>query len=129
VTARQVAIIKTLVTAGAQLDEPNKDGLTPLQLAEKPDKGGGPPPDPDAYQPKRDSKEDVIAALRQLMALGPDDPAPDAPAEKLAALKKDEKKTDEKADEKKTDDTKPAEKKAEDAKPASAASGNRQGAQ
>jgi hypothetical protein len=95
VTARKVAIIKSLVAAGAKLDTANKDNLTPLQLAEKPDPP--PPPgnntDPNVYRPKRDSKEDVIAALRELMHLGPDDPAP-PPAEQV---KTDEKKDDKKA--------------------------------
>jgi hypothetical protein len=33
----------------------------------------------DVYKPKRDSKEEVIAALRELMHLGPNDPAPKPP--------------------------------------------------
>ena len=37
VTARQVPIIKALVAAGAKLDAVNKDNLTPLLLAEKPE--------------------------------------------------------------------------------------------
>jgi ankyrin repeat protein len=95
VTARKIAIIKSLVAAGAKLDTANKDNLTPLQLAEKPDPP--PPPgnntDPNVYRPKRDSKEDVIAALRELMHLGPNDPAP-PPTEQV---KTDEKKDDKKA--------------------------------
>jgi hypothetical protein len=58
----------------------NKDNLTPLLLAEAPDK---PNPadmgDLDVYKPKRNSKAEVIAALRELMHLGPDDPAPKPP--------------------------------------------------
>lgn len=81
VTARQVAIVRALVAAGARLDAVNKDNMTPLLLAEKPEP---PPPagnntDSRAYRPKRDSREDVIAALRELMGLGPDDPAPQPP--------------------------------------------------
>jgi ankyrin repeat protein len=82
VTARQVGIIRALAAAGARLDAVNKDNLTPLQVAEKPE----PPPPPgnntDArvYRPKRDSRDDVIAALRELMGLGPDDPTPVPPA-------------------------------------------------
>ncbi len=38
-TARQVPIIRALVAGGAKLDAVNKDNLTPLQLAEKPDSG------------------------------------------------------------------------------------------
>jgi ankyrin repeat protein len=81
VAARQVAIIRALVTAGAKLDAVNQDNLTPLQLAEKPE----PPPPPgnntDArtWKPRRDSREDVIAAVRELMGLGPNDPTPQPP--------------------------------------------------
>jgi ankyrin repeat protein len=75
-----VAMIRALAAAGGKLDAVNKDNLTPLLLAEKPktpnpaDMG-----DLDVYKPKRDSKEDVIAALRELMHLGPNDPAPQPP--------------------------------------------------
>lgn len=81
VTARQVPIIRALVTAGAKLDATNKDNLTPLQLAEKPE----PPPPPGnntdarAYRPKRNTREEVITALRELMGLGPNDPTPTPP--------------------------------------------------
>ena len=53
------------------------------------------------YKPKRDSKEQVIAALRDLMHLGPNDPAPKPPPLPAA-----EKKDDKKSDEKKADDVK-----------------------
>jgi ankyrin repeat protein len=91
VTARQVAIIRDLVAAGAKLDAVNKDNLTPLLLAEKPEP---PPPagnnsDSRAYRPKRDSREDVIAALRELMGLGPNDPAPVPPPAAPEPEKKD----------------------------------------
>ena len=81
VQARQVAIIRSLVSAGAKLDAVNKDNLTPLQLAEKPD----PPPPPGnntdsrVYRPKRDTREEVVAVLRELMGLGPNDPTPVPP--------------------------------------------------
>jgi ankyrin repeat protein len=81
VAARQVEIIRVLVDAGAKLDAVNRENLTPLLLAEKPE----PPPPPGnntdsrAWRPKRDSREDVIAALRELMRLGPNDPAPVPP--------------------------------------------------
>lgn len=81
VDARQVAIIQTLAAAGADLAAVNEDNLTPLLLAEKPE----PPPPPgnnnDArvYRPAQDSREEVIATLRDLMGLGPDDPAPIPP--------------------------------------------------
>jgi len=72
----------------------NKDNLTPLQLAEKPE----PPPPPGnntdsrTYRPKRNTREEVIAAVRELMRLGPNDPTPVPPP---AA---DEKKEPEKKD-------------------------------
>jgi ankyrin repeat protein len=80
VQEQQVAIIRTLAAAGGKLDAVNKDNLTPLLLAEKP-KTPNPNEmvDLDAYRPKRDSKEEVIAALRELMHLGPNDPAPVPP--------------------------------------------------
>ena len=85
----------------AKLDAVNKDNLTPLLLAEKPKK---PDPidmgdDPDVYQPKHNSREEVIAALRELMHLGPNDPAPQPPPLPAAADKKvndDKKVTDDK---------------------------------
>jgi ankyrin repeat protein len=80
VQALQVPLIRALVGAGAALDAVNKDNLTPLLLAEKPP---APNPndmmDPDAYRPKRNTREEVIAALRELMHLGPNDPAPQPP--------------------------------------------------
>jgi hypothetical protein len=80
VTEQQVAIIRALVAAGAKLDAVNKDNLTPLLLAEKP-KGVDPANmgDVDAYKPKKDKPEEVVAALRELMHLGPNDPAPQPP--------------------------------------------------
>jgi len=80
--ARQVGIIRALVGAGANLDAVNRQNLTPLLLAEKPE----PPPPPGnntdsrAWKPKQDSRVDVIATLRELMHLGPNDPAPVPPA-------------------------------------------------
>jgi ankyrin repeat protein len=99
VTVRRVDAIRLLVDKGAKLDAVNKDNLTPLLVAEKPD-----PPltaaqmqqDPGVYKPRRDKREDVIATLRELMHLGPDDPAPQPPPlpEKKDEKKKDEKKVD-----------------------------------
>ena len=80
VQEEQVGMIRALVAAGAKLDAVNKDNLTPLLLAEAPKK---PNPadmgDLDVYKPKHNSKEEVIAALRELMHLGPNDPAPQPP--------------------------------------------------
>ena len=100
VTARQVPIIKTLVAAGAKLDAVNKENLTPLLLAEKPEPvrsaAAAMQQDPGVYKPRRDTREEVIAALRELMKLGADDPAPQPPPlpEEKAKDKKDEKKTE-----------------------------------
>jgi ankyrin repeat protein len=71
VAARQVPIIRALVAGGAKLDAVNKDDLTPLQLAEKPPGGPGNAAnmDQDAYQPPRNTREEVIAALRDLMGV------------------------------------------------------------
>ena len=94
VTARRTDMIRALVAAGAKLDAVNKDNLTPLLLAEKPE----PPPPPGnntdsrAWKPRRDSREEVIATLRELMHLGPNDPAPVPPP--LPAAADGEKKTD-----------------------------------
>ncbi len=98
VQARQVAVIRALVEAGAALDSTNKDNLTPLQLAEKPEPAGrGVPPvntDPNAFRRKQDTRADVIAALRELMGLGPNDPTP-VPPPAPAKEKKDGEKSDE----------------------------------
>jgi ankyrin repeat protein len=81
VNARRTDIIRALAAKGARFDAVNKDNLTPLQLAEKPE----PPPPPgnntDArtWKPRRDSREDVIATVRELMHLGPNDPTPVPP--------------------------------------------------
>jgi len=89
VQEEHVGMIRALVAAGAKLDAVNKDNQTPLILAEAPKK---PNPadmgDLDVYKPKRNSKEEVVAALRELMHLGPNDPAPQPPP-LPAAEKKD----------------------------------------
>jgi ankyrin repeat protein len=95
VAARQVGIIRALVAAGAKLDAVNRQNLTPLLLAEKPE----PPPPPGnntdarAWKPKQDSRADVIAALRELMHLGPNDPAP-VPPPAATPVKPDDKPED-----------------------------------
>lgn len=80
VQLKQVAIIRALVTAGASLDAVNKDNKTPLLLAEalptEPPKDTGAPPVDRGHV---DSRADVIAALRELMHLGANDPAPQPP--------------------------------------------------
>jgi len=100
VDEEQVPIIRALATAGAKLDAVNKDNLTPLLLAEKPKK---PNPldmgDQDIYHRPHNSKEEVVAALRDLMHLGPNDAAPQPPP-----LPKADKKADDK-DQKKGPDT------------------------
>jgi hypothetical protein len=102
VQEEHVGIIRALVAAGAKLDAVNKDNQTPLILAEAPKK---PNPldmgDLDVYKPKRNSKEEIVAALRDLMHLGPNDPTPQPPP-------LPEKKTDDK--EKKDSDKKDAPK-------------------
>ncbi|MEO8099028.1 MAG: ankyrin repeat domain-containing protein [Acidobacteriota bacterium] len=82
VQAQQVGLIRTLVAAGGSLEAVNKDKLTPLGAAEKLKNTPPPPPtvnDEEAYRPKRDSREDVVVALRELMHLGPNDPVPAPP--------------------------------------------------
>jgi hypothetical protein len=98
--------------------------------------------DPDAYQPKRDTREQVIAALRELMGLGPNDPTPVPPPAAETSKTADGKKADDgekadepqsedkKSDEKKSDDKKSDEKKADEKKVGDArTSANRQVAQ
>jgi uncharacterized protein len=83
VQARQVAMIRALAAAGASLSAVDKDNLSPLAMAEKQKKTPevlSVMGDPGAYHRPRDSNEDVIAALRDLMHLGPDDPVPAPPA-------------------------------------------------
>jgi ankyrin repeat protein len=107
VQLQQVAMIRALVVAGAKLDAVNKDNLTPLLAAEKmkdmtnAELSLSMMMDADAYHPHRDSKAEVVAALRELMHLGPNDPAPQPPPLPAADKKGDgEKKTgdDKKAD-------------------------------
>jgi ankyrin repeat protein len=95
VAAHRMDMIRDLVAAGAKLDAVNKDNLTPLQLAEKPE----PPPPPGnntdarAWRPRRDSHEEVVATLRELMHLGPNDPTPVPPPLPEQEKKAEEQKT------------------------------------
>ena len=93
VQLKQVAIIRALVAAGGKLDAVNKDNKTPLLLAENPPapNPNGMGMDPDAYHPKSDSREEVVAALRELMHLGPNDPAPQPPPPSADKKVKDDK--------------------------------------
>jgi ankyrin repeat protein len=95
VQAKQVAMIRTLVAAGAKLDAVNKDNKTPLLLAEALPKE--PPKDTGAPVVDRghvDSRDDIIAALRELMHLGPNDPAPQPPAAEKPTSEKEKPKTE-----------------------------------
>jgi ankyrin repeat protein len=91
VAARRTDMIRAIAAAGGKFDAVDKDNLTPLLLAEKPE----PPPPPGnnndsrSWRPRRDSREAVIATVRELMHLGPNDPAPQPPP------KPQEKKTEE----------------------------------
>ena len=100
VTAKQVPVIKLLVEKGAKLDAVNKDNLTPLLLAEKPEPvrsaAANMQQDPGVYKRPINTHDEVVAALRELMKLGKDDPAPQPPP--LADVKKDDKKPEKKAD-------------------------------
>jgi uncharacterized protein len=90
VQAGHVALIRALAADGASLDAVNKDNLTPLAEAEKLKKAAPPPSTgaPTNMTKKHDSPQEVVAALRELMHLGPNDPVP-PPA---AAAAKTEKK-------------------------------------
>jgi hypothetical protein len=101
VDEQQVGIIRALAAAGGKLDAVNKDNLTPLLLAEKPKKpSAADMGDQDVWHYPKDSQAQVIAALRELMHLGPNDPAPQpppAPAGKKANDDKEQKKAPETA--------------------------------
>jgi len=106
VQLQQVAIIRALAAAGADLMAVNKDNLIPLAAAEKLKSGPAEPVsvmgDPGAYKPHRDTREEVVAALRELMHLGPNDPVP-APPPAPPQADKDKKVTGDK-DQKKNPD-------------------------
>jgi ankyrin repeat protein len=72
VRAQQVAIIRALAEAGGSLTALNKDKLTPVDLAQT--MAGDPP-----ARGKKDSKDQVLAALKELLHLGPDDALPPPP--------------------------------------------------
>jgi uncharacterized protein len=97
VQAQKVDLIRALADAGGKLDAVNKDNLTPLLLAESMAKKAAEakaPVDtgaPAVNRAKKDSPEEVVAALRELMHLGPNDPAPQPPPPPAPA-KKDGKK-------------------------------------
>ncbi len=105
VQEEQVAMLRALVAGGAKLDAVNKDNLTPLLLAEKPKKKdpNGMGDNPEAYHPKKDSREEVVAALRELMHLGPNDPAPQPPPAVDKKVTDEKKVTDDKEQKKSSD--------------------------
>jgi len=120
VQEEQVAIIRALAAAGAKLDAVNKDNLTPLLLAEKPKKvDPNEMIDPDAYHRKHESKEEVVAALRELMHLGANDPAPQPPPLPAADKKTG---SDDKDDKKVTGDKGDKKEEKKDSEAAAAAS-------
>ena len=63
--------------------------MTPLLLAEKPKPPSALEMMDVQYRPKSDSKEEVVAALRELMHLGPNDPAPVPPPAAVPTGKKE----------------------------------------
>ncbi|MGH9592359.1 MAG: ankyrin repeat domain-containing protein, partial [Bryobacteraceae bacterium] len=85
VQAQKVDLIRALAAVGGSLDAVNKDNQTPLILAESMAKKAATtkaPVDtgaPAANRPKKDSPEEVVVALRELMHLGPGDPTPQPP--------------------------------------------------
>jgi ankyrin repeat protein len=102
VQLEQVGMIRALVAAGAKLDAVNKDNLTPLLLAEKPKAPNALEMMDEQWRPKHDTRPEVVAALRELMHLGPNDPAPVPPPAAKEAGKKatGDKVSDEKKDKK-----------------------------
>ncbi len=102
VTQQQVELIKELVAGGAKLDAVDKKGQTPLMAADKmknvtyADIAAMAMTDPDAWHRTRNSKDEVVAALREAMHLGPNDPIPVPPKEVKEV--KDDKKVEAKAD-------------------------------
>jgi ankyrin repeat protein len=90
VTLQQVPMIKALVEAGAKLDAVDKKNQTPLIQADKmknvtfADIAAVQMTDPDAWHRPRNDKSEVVAALREAMHLGPNDPIPAAPNGKPA---------------------------------------------
>ena len=82
----------------ASFDATNKDNLTPLQLAEKPEPRRRRRSHSGSWRlsgRKRDTREEVIAALRELMKLGPDDPDARAAAGARAGRAEDKKEREE----------------------------------
>lgn len=103
VTLQQVPMIQALVAAGAKLDAVDKKGQTPLMAADKmknvtfADIAAVAMTDPDAWHRPRNDKPEIVAALREAMHLGPNDPIPQPPkaedkkagGDKASAEKKD----------------------------------------
>jgi len=106
VTLQQVEYIRVLVAAGAKLDAVNKRGETPLMAADKmknvtyADIAAQAMTDPDAWHRPRNSKDEVVATLREVMHLSPTDPIPQPPAAEKGKDKKVSDKAGDKADDK-----------------------------
>jgi hypothetical protein len=89
-----VPMIRALAAAGASLMAVNKENQIALAAAEKlknltaAEAAVAAGMDADAYRPSRNSRDEVIAALRELMHLGPNDPVPAPPAVAAPADKK-----------------------------------------
>jgi ankyrin repeat protein len=89
--AGNIDMIRALADAGVKFDEPNKDGLTALDVAEgkrpagegaRGTRGGAPPAGGGRGRGGRGAAapQDVAKLLRELMGLPPAPPAPPAPA-------------------------------------------------
>jgi ankyrin repeat protein len=97
VQLQQVPMIRALVASGANLMATNKENQIPLAAAEKlknltaAEAAVAAGMDADAYRPSRNSREEVISALRELMHLGPNDPVPAPPAAAPTTKKADDK--------------------------------------
>jgi ankyrin repeat protein len=90
VNQKSIQMIQLLVDAGADIMSRDSDGKLAVDVAEalsdEEDDNMG-MNDPNRYVRPTDSKQDLVAALRDMMGLGPNDPipaAPEAPAEEPA---------------------------------------------
>jgi ankyrin repeat protein len=82
VEEKSLSMIRQLAEAGADLMARNSDGDLAIDVAmELPDSEVDPTgmADPNRYIKPTDNKDDIVAELRTLMGLGPNDPIPAAP--------------------------------------------------